>query len=107
MRFRELERLTRRLRSGGYATAGLETALQSKLAQPALLPVMALLAVPFAFRVGRRGTLAGIGVGLGLGILALIANAFATKLGEAGRAAARPGGLVARTSSSGSPGRTF
>ncbi|MGE5413378.1 MAG: LPS export ABC transporter permease LptG [Syntrophomonadaceae bacterium] len=84
MRFRELERLTRRLRSAGYATAGLETALQSKLAQPALLPVMALLAVPFAFRVGKRGTLAGIGVGLGFGILALIAGAFATKLGEAG-----------------------
>ena len=84
MRFRELERLTRRLRAAGYATAGLETALQSKVAQPALLPVMALLAVPFAFRVGKRGTLAGIGVGLGFGILALIANAFATKLGEAG-----------------------
>jgi lipopolysaccharide export LptBFGC system permease protein LptF len=40
--------------------------------------------VPFAFRVGKRGTMAGIGVGLGFGILALIANAFATKLGEAG-----------------------
>ena len=45
---------------------------------------MALLAVPFAFRIGRRGTLAGIGVGLFLGILALIATAFSTKLGEAG-----------------------
>jgi LPS export ABC transporter permease LptG/LPS export ABC transporter permease LptF len=84
MRFRELERLTARLRAGGYTTAGLETALQSKLAQPALLPIMALLAVPFAFRVGKRGTLAGIGVGLFLGILALVAGAFATKLGEAG-----------------------
>ncbi len=84
MRFRELERLTRRLHAGGYATAGLETALQSKLAQPALLPVMALLAAPFAFRVGKRGTLAGIGLGLGLGIVALVAGAFATKLGEAG-----------------------
>ena len=84
MRFRELERLTRRLRSGGYVTAGLETALQSKLAQPAMLPIMALLAAPFAFRVGRRGTMAGIGVGLFLGILALVAGAFSTKLGEAG-----------------------
>lgn len=84
MRFRELERLTRRLRAGGYPTASLETALQSKLAQPALLPIMALLAIPFAFRVGRRGALAGIGVGLVLGILALIAAAFLTKLGEVG-----------------------
>ncbi|MFY9551750.1 MAG: LptF/LptG family permease [Thermoanaerobaculia bacterium] len=84
MRFRELERLTRHLRSSGYATMGLETALQAKLAQPALLPIMALLAAPFAFRVGRRGTLAGIGVGLGLGILALVASAFLMKLGEVG-----------------------
>ncbi|HKD20308.1 MAG TPA: LptF/LptG family permease [Thermoanaerobaculia bacterium] len=84
MRFRELERLTSRLRAGGFSTAALETALQSKIAQPALLPVMALLATPFAFRVGKRGTLAGIGLGLSLGILALVAGAFATKLGEAG-----------------------
>ena len=92
MRFRELERLTRRLRGGGYPTAGLETALQSKLSQPALLPVMAMLAAPFAFRVGRRGALAGIGFGLILGILALIAAAFLTKLGEVG---ALPPGLAA------------
>jgi LPS export ABC transporter permease LptG/LPS export ABC transporter permease LptF len=84
MRFRELERLTRRLRAGGYTTAGLETALQSKLAQPAMLPIMALLAAPFAFRVGKRGTMAGIGLGLFLGIVALVAGAFSTKLGEAG-----------------------
>ena len=84
MRFRELERLTRHLRAGGYPTASLETALQAKLAQPALLPVMALLAVPFAFRVGRRGALAGIGVGLTLGILTLVTSAFSTKLGEVG-----------------------
>ncbi len=84
MRFRELERLTRRLRAGGYPTGSLETALQTKLAQPAMLPVMALLAVPFAFRVGRRGALAGIGIGLVFGILALIAAAFLTKLGDVG-----------------------
>jgi LPS export ABC transporter permease LptG/LPS export ABC transporter permease LptF len=84
MRFRELERLNRQLRAGGYPTSALETALQAKLAQPALLPIMAVLAVPFAFRVGRRGALAGIGVGLVLGILTLVASAFMTKLGEVG-----------------------
>jgi lipopolysaccharide export LptBFGC system permease protein LptF len=84
MRFRELERLTRRLSAGGFSTASLDTALQAKLAGPFLIPIMALLATPFAFRIGRRGTLAGIGLGLFLGILALIATAFSTKLGEAG-----------------------
>ncbi|HEY6928946.1 MAG TPA: LptF/LptG family permease, partial [Thermoanaerobaculia bacterium] len=84
MRFRELERLARRLKVGGYPTAPLETALQSKLAGPMLLPVMAFLAVPFAFRVGRRGALAGIGVGLCLGMALQIATAFFSKLGGVG-----------------------
>ncbi|HEX4439182.1 MAG TPA: LPS export ABC transporter permease LptG [Thermoanaerobaculia bacterium] len=84
MRFRELQRLARRLRASGYPTAALDTALQSKLAQPAMLPVMALLATPFAFRIGRKGTLAGVGVGLALGIVALVAAAFMSKLGVVG-----------------------
>ena len=84
MRFRELERYARRLKASGYPTALLETALQGKLAGPMLLPVMAILAVPFAFRVGRRGALAGIGVGLCLGMALQIATAFFTKLGGVG-----------------------
>jgi LPS export ABC transporter permease LptG len=84
MRFRELQRYTRRLRRSGYPTAALETALQSKIAGPLQLPAMALLAIPFAFRIGKRGALAGIGVGLVLGMVFLIANALFTKLGDVG-----------------------
>ena len=43
-----------------------------------------LLAIPFAFRIGRRGTLAGIGVGLGLGMVFLLSNEVFTRLGAAG-----------------------
>jgi LPS export ABC transporter permease LptG len=84
MRFRELQRYVRRLRGSGYPTANLETALQSKIARPVLLPVMALLALPFAFRIGKRGALAGIGIGLVLGMVFLVATAFFTKLGDVG-----------------------
>jgi LPS export ABC transporter permease LptG/LPS export ABC transporter permease LptF len=84
MRFRELQRYARRLKRTGYPTSGLETALQWKLARPLLLPVMALLALPFAFRIGRRGALAGIGVGLVLGMVFLVSTAFFTKLGDVG-----------------------
>ena len=84
MRFRELQRYARRLRTSGYPTGALDTALQSKISTPLLLPLMALLAVPFAFRIGRRGTLAGVGVGLLIGIAFLIATAFFTKVGEVG-----------------------
>lgn len=84
MRFRELQRHARRLRRSGYPTANLETALQAKLARPLLLPIMALLALPFAFRMGKRGALAGIGVGLALGIALMIGTTLFTKLGEVG-----------------------
>ena len=82
MRFRELQRYVRRLKRTGYPTASLETALQWKLARPLLLPVMAFLALPFAFRIGKRGALAGIGVGLVLGMVFLVSTAFFTKLGD-------------------------
>lgn len=84
MRFRELARHVRHLKSSGSATGELETALQAKLSTPAMIPLMALLALPFAFRIGKRGALAGIGVGLALGMGFLIAAAFFTKLGEVG-----------------------
>lgn len=84
MRFRELQRYARRLKRSGYPTANLETALQWKLARPMLLPVMALLALPFAFRIGKRGALAGVGVGLVLGMALLLATALFTKLGDVG-----------------------
>jgi LPS export ABC transporter permease LptF/LPS export ABC transporter permease LptG len=84
MTFAELGSHTRRLERTGYPTAALETALHQKIAKPVLVPLMALLAVPFAFRVGRRGTLAGIGVGLGLGIVLLLASEGFTRLGAVG-----------------------
>jgi LPS export ABC transporter permease LptG len=84
MRFRELQRHSRRLRRTGYPTARLETALQQKLSRPALVPLMALIALPFAFRLGRRGALAGIGIGLLLGMALLVASEFFSKLGEVG-----------------------
>jgi lipopolysaccharide export system permease protein len=84
MRFRELQRHARRLKRTGYPTANLETALHAKIARPLLLPIMALLALPFAFRIGKRGALAGIGVGLALGITLLIGTTLFTKLGDVG-----------------------
>lgn len=84
MRFRELQRHARRLKRTGYPTSGLETALQRKLAEPLLLPLMALLGLSFAFRLGRRGTLAGIGAGLAFGMALLVTAGFFGKLGDVG-----------------------
>ena len=72
MRYRELARYARRLSAAGYPTDSLETALALRISRPMLLPLMAALALPFAFRLGKRGTLAGIGAGLALGMALLV-----------------------------------
>ena len=84
MTFPELGRYTRRLERTGYPTGSLATALHQKIARPVLIPLMALLSIPFAFKIGKRGTLAGIGVGLVLGMVFVVANEFFTRLGAVG-----------------------
>ncbi|MGH9369317.1 MAG: LptF/LptG family permease, partial [Thermoanaerobaculia bacterium] len=84
MRYRELQRYVRRLSRTGYPTEALETALAQKISRPLLLPLMALIALPFAFRLGRRGTLAGIGVGLLLGMSFLLLSELFARLGSVG-----------------------
>lgn len=84
MRYRALARYVERLRRTGYPVAPLATALAAKPAAALQTLVLAILALPFAFSIGKRGTLTGIGVGLACGMLFLILAAFCTKLGEVG-----------------------
>jgi LPS export ABC transporter permease LptG/LPS export ABC transporter permease LptF len=84
MPLRELHAYSRRLKESGYPTEGLETAVFAKVARPLMLPLMALLGVPFAFKVGRRGALAGIGIGLALGMAFLVLSTLFTKFGDVG-----------------------
>jgi LPS export ABC transporter permease LptG/LPS export ABC transporter permease LptF len=84
MTLRELGQHIRRLERTGYPTESLWTAFHQKISRPVLIPLMALLSIPFAFTIGKRGTLAGIGVGLGLGMIFLVAEMFFTRLGTVG-----------------------
>jgi len=84
MRYRALARYVDRLARSGYPVAPLATALAYKPATAAQTLVLAGLALPFAFSIGRRGTLTGIGVGLASGMLFLIVASLFTKLGEVG-----------------------
>ncbi len=52
------------LRQSGYDTTRLEVAYHAKFSQSLSPLVMLLLGLPFAFRVGRRGSLYGIGVAI-------------------------------------------
>jgi len=84
MRYRALSNYVARLSRSGYPVAELATALAGKPAAAAQTIVLACLALPFAFTIGRRGALTGIGVGLAAGMLFLVVAALFTRLGEVG-----------------------
>jgi LPS export ABC transporter permease LptG len=64
MSLKELNREIGVLKTRGYDTTRLEVAFHGKISRSISPLVMVLLGLPFAFRVGRRGSLYGIGVAL-------------------------------------------
>jgi len=64
MSFSDARRMKRDLEANGYDTTRLEVSIWNKTAQPFTPLVMVLLGLPFAFKIGRKGSLYGIGVAL-------------------------------------------
>ena len=82
MSFSELRRYIEQLKESGRAEPTLSVELQKKVAMPALAVIMALVALPFSFRLGRRGALYGVGIGILLGLSFIILFTFFSTLGE-------------------------
>jgi LPS export ABC transporter permease LptF/LPS export ABC transporter permease LptG len=68
MTFLQLDRLIRDLEQRGYPTGKQRVQLYLKFAGPIFALIMAMIAVPFGFRVGSRGAMAGIGQSLAIGV---------------------------------------
>jgi len=84
MRYGELKDYIGELEESGQAVPELKVDLYKKAAFPVVSWVMALVALPFAFRLGRQGALYGIGISIVLGMGFLVVFAFFSTLGEAG-----------------------
>ena len=84
MRFTELKDYVRELEESGQPVPELLVELYNKIAYPVVSLVMALVALPFAFRLGRQGALYGVGISIALGMAFLGIYAFFTTLGETG-----------------------
>jgi LPS export ABC transporter permease LptG/LPS export ABC transporter permease LptF len=82
MSFSELQRYIRDLRESGFDTMRLRVQLNRKLAYPVITLVMAVLAIPFALTMGRRGSLAGIAVAIGMAIAYLIVDTMFVSMGN-------------------------
>ncbi len=68
MNYGELSRYITDLKQSGFDTKRLAVQLYKKIADPLTTLVMAILAVPFALSMGRRGGLVGIATAIGLAI---------------------------------------
>lgn len=68
MSFADLTRYINDLKQSGFDTMRLRVQLNHKLAYPLVTLVMAILAIPFALSMGRKGSLAGIAAAIGLAI---------------------------------------
>ena len=68
MNFRQLDRYISDLSQSGFDTMRLRVELWHKLAYPLIAIVMAVLAIPFALSMGRRGSLTGIAVAIAVAL---------------------------------------
>ncbi|MDR3726669.1 MAG: LptF/LptG family permease [Terracidiphilus sp.] len=68
MNFGQLDSYIADLRQSGFDTMRLRVALWHKLAYPLIAIVMAVLAIPFALSMGRRGSLTAIAVAIAVAL---------------------------------------
>jgi LPS export ABC transporter permease LptF/LPS export ABC transporter permease LptG len=80
MNYNELSRYIDDLRQSGFDTKRLSVQLNKKIAYPLITLVMAILAIPFALSMGKKGSLTGIATAMGVAItywiVALIFESF-------------------------------
>ncbi len=84
MTFAELSDHIRDLESSGYSADELKVQLYQKTAWPFVSLVMALIALRFSFRMGKRGALYGVGVALFVAFAYWAVYGIFTKFGEVG-----------------------
>jgi LPS export ABC transporter permease LptG/LPS export ABC transporter permease LptF len=82
MNFGELSTYIHDLRQSGFNTVPLRVQLNHKIAYPLITLVMAILAIPFALSMGKRGSLSSIAVAIGVAIAYFVVSGFFEAMGN-------------------------
>ena len=69
MNFNELKAYIMKMKQRGYEYIRFAVDLQAKLSFPTVSLILTLIAIPFSFTTGKRGTLFGIGLSIVMGIV--------------------------------------
>jgi LPS export ABC transporter permease LptF/LPS export ABC transporter permease LptG len=82
MTYGDLKRYIADLRQSGFDTVRLRVQLERKISDPVITLVMAILAVPFAVSMGKRGGLAGIATAIGVAIAYWVVAGLFSSMGD-------------------------
>ena len=82
MSYAELSTYIDDLKQSGFDTMRLRVQLNRKLAYPLVTLVMAILAIPFALMMGKRGGMAGVGMGIAVAICYWVVSNIFENLGN-------------------------
>lgn len=82
MNFEQLEAYIRDLHQSGFNTIPLRVALWQKVAYPLIAVIMAMLAIPFALSMGRRGSLTAIAVAIAVALAYFVVNNLFSAMGN-------------------------
>jgi LPS export ABC transporter permease LptG/LPS export ABC transporter permease LptF len=82
MTYRELGTYIRDLDLSGFDTIHLRVQLHKKFSAPLFALIMAMISAPFAFLVGNRGAMAGIGASIGIAIAYLAIGKLFEEIGK-------------------------
>jgi len=84
MSYSELRDHIEEVEASGQQVPKLKVSLYDKISFPFISLVMLLVALPFAFRLERKGALYGVGIGVILGMVYMAFYALCSTLGETG-----------------------
>jgi LPS export ABC transporter permease LptG/LPS export ABC transporter permease LptF len=82
MNFGQLDEYINDLRQSGFDTMRLKVELWHKLAYPLMTVIMAMLAIPFALLMGRRSSLTGIAMAIGVTLTYIVISDLFEGLGN-------------------------
>jgi LPS export ABC transporter permease LptG/LPS export ABC transporter permease LptF len=82
MNFQELDAYIKDLKQSGFDTVHLRVQLHKKFSVPLFALIMAMISAPFAFLVGNRGAMAGIGASIGVAIAYLAIQQLFEQIGN-------------------------
>ena len=82
MNFGQLDLYIADLRQSGFDTVRLRVQLWQKLAYPLIAVVMAVLAIPFALSMGRRGSLTGIALAIAVALAYFVVDSLFGAMGN-------------------------